>query len=247
MSKRLKTLLRSILLVAGITGISYGQIPLTGMVADSTTMLSLQNVNISVQGKMSLTVSDLRGYFSIDVSEADTLVFSIVGYNTKVLPVEEVQKAVVIFLSEENKVLPSIMIEDRKIIPWLPKLPAESPWKNSTNDISATEIPGFRGIQTFGPGYVFSGPISRFSKYEKERKKLKKIQEENYHARNYVEIVNAPEVKGKIMKDYDFTEEDYYRLLAVFNEKNKDIIYRLEANELIALLLIFYAENADKK
>jgi hypothetical protein len=54
-------------------------------------------------------------------------------------------------------------------------------------------------------------------------------------------------VKGKIMEEHDLTEDEYYRLLAKFNEKNKDIIYALDGTDVIALLLIFYAGNAGKK
>jgi hypothetical protein len=127
------------------------------------------------------------------------------------------------------------------------KLPPESPWKNPTNSRGFTETPGFQGVQSFGPGYVSKGPISRFSKYERERKKLIKVREENYKSRHYADLVNAPEVKGKIMEDHNLTEDEYYRLLAKFNEKNKDIIYALDGTDVIALLLIFYAENAKKK
>jgi hypothetical protein len=233
-------------LLASATGV-IAQKPVTGTLTDSLTRQPLYNVNITVKNSNTGTVSDIRGYFSIYANDADTLVFSSVGYKPKRLNVREVRELFVIFLAEENKVLSPIVIEDKQILPWLPKLPPESPWQNSTADKSFTEAPGFRGVQTFGPGYILPGPISRFSKYEKERKKLKKTKEENYQSRNYVQTVNDPEVKGEIMKEYNLTEERYYMLLALFNEQNKDIIYQLEVNDLIALLLIFYAENADKK
>jgi hypothetical protein len=229
-----------------ITG-RNAQTTVTGTLADSLTRQPLYNVNVINQNSGQGTVSDIHGSFSIRAHELDTLVFTRVGYRSIILPVKQLRELFVIFLSEENKVLSPVVIEDKEIIPWLPKLPAESPWQNSTADESFTEAPGFRGVQTFGPGYILPGPISRFSKYEKERKKLKKLKEENYRSQNYVQVVNDPEVKGKIMKEYNLTEDRYYTLLAVFNEKNKDVIYQLEANDLIALLIIFYAENADKK
>ena len=70
---------------------------------------------------------------------------------------------------------------------------------------------------------------------------------ENSKSRGYAELVNAPDVKDKIMKDYALTEEEYYRLLAIFNEKNKDIIYELDSKDLISVLFSFYAENTKKK
>jgi hypothetical protein len=223
------------------------QTPVTGTLVDSASRQTLYNVNVINKNSGLGTVSDIHGYFSIKAVDSDTLLFSSVGYISKTLRVKQIRELFVIFLSEENKVLSPIVIEDKQVLPWLPKLPPESPWKNPTADKDFTEAPGFRGVQTFGPGYILPGPISRFSKYERERKKLKKTKEENYQSRNYVQIVNDPEVKGKIMKDNNLTEERYYTLLAAFNEKNKDVIYQLESNDLIALLVIFYAENAGKK
>lgn len=241
--------LRALLLLAFVLAMAdhaCAQVTLTGMVADSATMQPMLDVNITIKRSGKGTVSDARGYFSLDANGTDTLIFSRVGYYTKVRPVKWVKEVVIIFLTEEHKTLQPVVIESETLMPWLKKLPPESPWKNPTLNKSFTETPGFQGLQTFGPGYVMSGPISRFSKYEKERKKLKVVQRENYKARNYVDIVNDPEVKDKIIKDYNLTEEEYYRLLAIFNEKNKDIIYELQSSELIPLLFMFYGENSKK-
>jgi hypothetical protein len=226
--------------------VSAAQSVLRGMIADSASMQALPNVNIYAKKSGRGTVSDIRGAFVLQASDGDSVVFSRVGYYTKVLPVAWVKEAVIIFLKEESKMLKPVEIKDATELIWLPKLPSESPWNNPTSHKRFSETPGFQGIQTFGPGYVIKGPFSRFSKHEKEKEKLRKLQEENYRARNYVSLVNDLQVKGRIMTDYQLTEERFYELLAKFNEKNKDIIYQLEGDELVALLLRFYAENSNK-
>jgi len=230
----------------GLPILCSGQVILRGIVVDSSSMQALPNVNIVVKTTGPGTVSDIRGYFELKVGEQDTIVFSRVGYFKKMLTARAVNHIVVIFLKEERRLLDEVEIEDKKPLSWLPVIPAESSWKNPTLNKVFTETPGFQGIQTFGPGYVFKGVFSQFSKEEKEKKKLIKIKEENYRARNYVSLVNDPEVKGRIMKDYLLSEDDYYRILARFNEKNRDIIYRLEEHEVIALLLVFFSENVLK-
>ncbi len=217
------------------------------MVADSATMLPLPNINIRSKAGGHITVSDIRGHFELNVSDNDTLIFSSVGYYTRKVSVNKLREAGIVFMTEEHKTLKAIEISGNDLLPYLKKIPPESPWQNPTQNRNFLETPGFQGIQTFGPGYVMKGPISRFSKYEKERKKLKTVRKQNYEAKDYVAIVNSPEVKDSIMKDYDLTEKEYYDLLAEFNEKNKDIIYQLEANELTAILLIFYGKNAKRK
>jgi hypothetical protein len=220
---------------------------LHGMVADSATMLPLPNINIKSQKSSQITVSDIRGHFEINISDTDTLFFSSVGYQTKAVSAQRLREAGIVFLTEAQKMLKTIEITGDVLLPYLKKIPPENPWRNPTQNKNFTETPGFQGIQTFGPGYVLKGPISRFSKYERERKKLKKVQQQNYASRDYVTIVNSPEVKDRIMRDYELSEEEYFRMLAVFNEKNKDIIYQLQENELISILLMFYGENTKKK
>lgn len=239
-----------IILIVGILTFgksSYAQTILHGMVADSATMLPLPNINIRSKAEGHITVSDIRGHFEMIAMDMDTLILSSVGYYTKKISVKKLREAGIVFLTEEHKTLNPVEIRGDVLLPYLKKIPPESPWQNPTQNKDFTETPGFQGVQTFGPGYVMKGPISRFSKYEKERKKLKTLQKQNYETKDYVSIVNSAEVKDRIIEDYNLTETEYYDLLAIFNEKNKDIIYQLEANELISILLIFYGENAKKK
>ena len=240
-SIRLK--LVAILITLPLAG--YSQEWIHGMVADSATLAPLPNVNIQVQYRKQGTVSDERGYFKLLVAPSDTLSFSMVGYFSKKYSVKKVKEVVVIYLAQEQKMLKPVVIDANVLIPGLDKMKVKSSWRNPTMDY--VQVPGFQGIQTFGPGYVMSGVISRHSKYEKERSKLKVVKAENEKAKGYIEIVNSPEVKDKIMQDYSLTEADYFRLLAIFNEKNRDIILRLQEQELISMLLVFYSENAKKK
>ena len=59
-------------------------------------------------------------------------------------------------------------------------------------------------------------------------------------------MVNGPEVKDSLMAKYGLSEEQFYQLLARFNQKNGDFIYKLEGYEVIPLLLQFFADEAKK-
>jgi hypothetical protein len=224
-----------------------GQQMISGMVADSATMQPMMNVNVKVRNATQVAVTDFRGFFTIQANDFDTLIFSRVGYFTKQKQARVIKDVVVVFLTEQTNLLKTITIDAEHTVPWLPKLKPTSPYRNNTYDQRTLNMPGFQGFQTFGPGIVIGGPFSRFSKPVKEKKKLHIVQEENYKARNYVEIVNDTTVKNKIMRENHITEEEYFKLLAIFNEKNKDIIYELEPNELISILMLFYSENTRKK
>jgi hypothetical protein len=229
------------LLFWGIAHVSSAQVLLMGMVADSASMQALPNVNIVSKKTSQNTVSNIRGSFKLTTSADDTIVFSRVGYITKELAVARVKEVVIIFLKEEHRMLRAVEIEEKKPFPWVEHI-TPSPWRNSTNSNSFAETPGFQGIQTFGPGYIFKMPGSGFKKEARDRKRLQEVQQENDYARDYIHTVNGPEVKGRIMEDYGLSEEEFYRLLAMFNEKNKDFIYKLETHEVLPLLFNFYAD-----
>ena len=90
-------------------------------------------------------------------------------------------------------------------------------------------------------------PGSGFKKEARARKKLKEIEAENDKAKDYISMVNGPEIKGMLMKEYGLSEEQFYEILARFNQKNGDFIYKLEWREVLPLLLQFFADEAEKR
>lgn len=221
---------------------AFGQTLVTGMVADSASFAPLTAVSIQVKGKTHGAISDARGFFKIQVSESDTLLFSMVGYNSKMLSVARLRTSPVVYLAEETRMLKTIEINADVLIPGLDQMKIEN-WQNPSLGFSKT--PGFQGIETFGPGYVMRGGGDLNG--DREKRKLKEIQKINDKAGIYIELVNSDEVKGKFMKDFSLTEDEYYRLLATFNQKNQDIIYELGKEEVTSLLFRFFSENINKK
>lgn len=226
-----------------MTDSAIGQITLRGMVLDSASMFSLAYVNITIKNTGPGTVSDIRGSFELKAGEKDTIVFSRVGYQTRMLPAEAVNRLVLIFMKEETRMLDEVEIKDNRPS-WLPTPPPISPWQNPTFSRLFSEMPGFQGIQTFGPGYVLKMPGSGFKKEARAKERLRQLEEENDKARDYIHMVNGPEIKGELMEKYGLSEKQFYELLARFNEKNGDFIYKLEGHEVIPLLFDFFADEA---
>lgn len=224
-------------------GSVVAQVTLRGMVLDTTSGFSLPYVNITIKNTGPGTVSDIRGSFELKAGEKDTIVFSRVGYQTRMLPSLAVKSLVLIFMKEETRTLDTVEITDGRPA-WLPLPPPISPWQNNTLNRRFTDTPGFQGIQTFGPGHVFKMPGSGFRKEARARARLRQVEAENDKAKDYIHMVNGPEIKGKLMEKYGLSEERFYELLAQFNQKNGSFIYRLEGHEVIPLLLEFFAEEA---
>ncbi len=243
MLRRFQVLAMIVLL--GSPMLTSAQVTINAMVADSATLKPIAFVTVRIDKSYRGTITNEQGYFAMDVSENDSLNFSIVGYYSKKVGVAEIRKASVVYLTQAIQMLKTIEFTGRiDISAVLPKLDAESAYRNTTTpQTQRPEVLGFQGIQTFGPGYVSSfGDL----KPSKEEKKLEKIKKENAAAKGYVALVNDPEVKDKLMKDYNLTEQQYFDHLANFNQKNKEFIYDLDDTDVVQLIFRYFAEHVKK-
>jgi hypothetical protein len=241
MTRTAKLLFVCIFLLASV--LSWGQVTLRALVADSASLKPIAFVTVRLVNTYRGTITNEQGYFAMDAAATDTLSFSIVGYHSKKVSAREIQTTSVVYLSQSVSMLKTIEFTGTiDIGSMLPKLDEESVYRNPTQN-QRMEIPGFQGLQTFGPGYV-----SRFGdlKPSKEEKKLERVKKENQKAKGYVTLVNDPEVKDKLMKDYSLTETQYYNHLAAFNQKNKEFIYDLDDSEVVRLIFLYFLENVKK-
>lgn len=243
MFRRAKPVIASLLLLAPV--LSWGQVTLRALVADSASLKPIAYVAVRLNNTYRGTITNEQGYFALDASEKDTLTFSIVGYKSKKVSAQEILKNSVVYLSQSVSQLQTIEFRGNiNISSMLPKLDAESAYQNATTPQNQRpEVLGFQGFQTFGPGYIARGGDLKPSK---EERKLEKIKKENVAAKGYVALVNDPEVKDKLMKEYSLTESQYYDHLAKFNQKNKDFIYHLEDDEVVRLIFLYFLENGKK-
>src|SRR5688572_10055830 len=91
-----------IFLLLGCLSVSgFAQGIYKGMVADSASLQPMPDVNIRIKGRNVGIASDIKGYFSIQAKESDTLITSMVGYFTKVYPVRKLRESMIIYLTEQ--------------------------------------------------------------------------------------------------------------------------------------------------
>src|SRR5688500_15794695 len=83
----------------------------TGIVVDSASLTALPSVNIQVKNTGRGTMSDERGNFSIAASWADTLLFTLVGYQSLELPLATYEAGMV-RLSERYTLLKAVTIDE---------------------------------------------------------------------------------------------------------------------------------------
>jgi CarboxypepD_reg-like domain len=211
---------------------SLGQKLIKGIVVDSTSLTNLPGVNVKIKNTNRGTSTNSSGIFTLMVTESDTLVFSSVGYAKVVLPVYLDDETMFVRMREESILLREVIIKDLGFR--INQKYVKSPTLTTTKPLKAGS--------TGGVGVNFA----YFTKLEKEKRKLVRIMADNEKVKIYLDVVNDPDVKAEILNRFAISEDRFYELLAVFNEKNKEITYSANSALILNSLFSFY-ENATIK
>lgn len=187
-----------------------------GIVVDSASMNALPSVNVIIKNTVRGTTTDAEGSFSIRASRNDTLVFSLVGYETVELPLLAYE-AGVIRMTQKYTLLKAVTIDEYR---------AGNLYEGMFDDRNA-------GLQRRIPFFV--------SKAKKEKIKVQALREENLRVKTYIDVVvNDSTMKKRMMETYSLTEAEYYDVLTAFNEKHHRVMYYLTPAELISLINTFF-------
>lgn len=190
-----------------------------GMVVDSATFSALPYVNIRIKGTNRGTSADANGKFAIQATRKDTLLISLVGYDSLIIPLYDWETSVV-RMTENITMLQTITIRSTSLDPYQGMFDEQ----NTIRDNRKNKF--------------------YFSRERKEKNKISWLLQDNLMAKTYVDlIINNPETKTNLMKQYHLTEDQYYKTLERFNEKNYRVMYYLTAGELLTLVNNFFARD----
>jgi hypothetical protein len=215
------------------TTLCFSQKLIKGIVVDSATLNNISGVNVKVKNTNRGTSTNAEGIFTIVATEKDTLVFSFVGYSKVMQRVYLEDETMFVRLKEESLLLKEVIIKDIGF--HLNQKYTKSPTLTSTKPLKAGSSGGI------GVNFAY------FSKLEKEKRKLVKVMADNENVRIYLSIVNDPDVKSDIMERYTISEEKFYDLLSMYNEKNKQIMYSANSGLILNSLLSFFQNQTAKK
>jgi hypothetical protein len=207
-----------------IATVSYGQTIIRGMVVDSASFHALPYVNVHVKGTLRGTTTDVKGSFSLQATELDTLIFTLVGYRTLEYPLFAYEPSM-IRMAEQPTVLAPVTIHDSRI--------SANPYEGMFDDQNAR-------LKKRIPFY--------YHKTRKDKIKAANWREEVARVQTYVDVViNDPDTKNELIKKYTLSEKEYYDLMALFNEKHYRVMYYLTKGELISLINQFFDAYAPWK
>lgn len=193
-----------------------------GMVVDSASFSPLPFVNIRVQGTTLGTSTDSHGKFSIHATRGDTLLITLVGYDSVIIPLYDWETSV-IRMTENITMLQTVTIRATPLDPYQGMFDEQNAFRDSRKN------------------------RFYFSRDRKQKNKIGWLLEDNLLAKTYVDlIINNPDTKSNLIKKYKLDEEQYYKTLERFNEKNYRVMYYLTAGELLTLLNNFFAREWTK-
>jgi CarboxypepD_reg-like domain len=194
-----------------------------GIIVDSATFNPLPYVNIKIKNTFRGTNTDTQGNFSVLASRKDTLIISLVGYQTIVLPLWDWEPSM-IRMAESNILLKTVTIYATPIDPY------QGMFDEQNAQLAARKNRFY------------------YSRQKKEKRRVGWLREDNLRVKTYVDVViNDPETKERLMREHALTEVEYYAVLAKFNEKNYTVMYYLTAGELSSLLNRFFEQSAPEK
>jgi hypothetical protein len=220
---------------------------LSGTVRDSSTYQVLSYVNVQHNTGKIITASDIHGFFSLRARVGDTLVFTRLGYQPYLFVPKENEWDLNIRLVETVRMLKDVTIygnfeihgndQIQKSIregAAIESAPFQNPTQKPGNDYT---------VQTFGPGYTFSGPFSKFSKDEVEKRKLQMVMLEQKRTSVYREVIHSEQVKEYLSQIFSLTEADYHKKLEAFAIKYPGAENLTTRKEVIDMLVVFFAQK----
>ncbi|HZY82709.1 MAG TPA: carboxypeptidase-like regulatory domain-containing protein [Cyclobacteriaceae bacterium] len=220
------TVTRLIVLAQLLTVAGYAQTfeTIKGIVADSATHRPIQFVNVVIKNTNRGVATDEKGYFALQASPTDTLLFSYVGYKTLEFSLVDWEPSVIL-MPEQIRMLNPVIVKDA---------PLADPYEHLFDE----ENIRLKNSQKTIPFY--------YPRDKKEKIKIERAKKEAVRVKHYVDLmVKDDKVKNYLMKKHKLNEDEYYAILTRFNEKNYAIMYYLTDSELLSLLYRFYEAESD--
>jgi hypothetical protein len=197
------------------------QILFKGMVVDSITVESLPGVHVKLKNGTHGVITDPQGIFTIKAKQTDTLVITLIGYQALELPLLLEEDVLIIRLREHVKMLREVTIQSTRL---------------QANTVTRTTRTPPKPISSATP---YSSPFDYFSKWQREKRKLLKLIRENDRTITYLQVVSDQEIREDLMERFELSEEQYYRLLAKFNEQSNHIQYETNPEKVVQALKSF--------
>ena len=200
-----------------IAGQSFAQSSYSGNVIDAWDKKYLEGVEVSISGK-GKTVTNARGYFSIQAFLGDTLTLTFPGFIERKQTLGE-EKFFLLELQDRARLLPTFQV---KAEPYRfrfrdGKLTLVENEEYTEQKLSQ-EITG--GVDKFSPNPNFTiyGPISYFTKRNRQLREYEEKLDWLRRRAGYLEVIDSDSVRAELMEKYQLDRAQWDQLIIRFNE-----------------------------
>lgn len=237
----------AVLLILCSAQVSMGQtIYLAGYARDSTTFDLLPYVTIHTHKGEPVAAANENGYFSFRINPGDTIVFTRLGYKPVKVAPTVTSWDMNVMLPETVRVLDQVVIYDKYIIhghEQIQKSLKEDAAQGSSQFKNQTQTPGINTnmIQTFGPGMVITGALSKLLGTDGERRKVSANKAELIRTQVYYEVMQSMQVKEYLIGLLGLTEDEYFKKLEKFKVDFPTAVYLQSREEIIRLMVESFA------
>jgi hypothetical protein len=215
-----------------IASTAQSNLTVSGIVLDSTTFQALPFVAVQVKGKPIGISTTENGTFTVSCAQGDTLVFTRLGYKPVLLKITKTNDRLKIMLAEDTKMLRDVTVygdyEIKGIDDWKKDLPPNTQIQLKKQTLE----PPPNEVAVFGPGITIG--LGGKDKTKNKRDELSRTE-------TYRKTISDPETKKQLISLYNLTEEQYNKKLERFNEENPDVFYLTSAQEIITMMIQFFA------
>ena len=221
---------------------SYSQ-EVSGKVLDGRGKSGIAWVKVDNTRSGKFTYTDHEGKFAALAEEGDTLVFSFKNFHSKSITVpENLEEPLVVYLEFDAVELPEVFVMEKNQntsiqLHGIPKVdPDHVPIRPGQVVVGATE--------DYRPGVALAGPISYFSKSEKNKRNYRKSEELREAQKDYLEVIRSDSMRSEIMHHFVLKREQYDSLLILFNAANLQHQFRDMEKERVERLLFYFVNDA---
>lgn len=218
---------------------------LEGRVLDGQGKSGIAWVKVNNIRSGKFTYTDHEGRFTTLSEAGDTLVFSRKNFHsdTIVMP-QDHSGSLIVYLEFDAIELPEVYVTEKN--------ENTSIQLHGIKKVDPNHVPIRPGQVVVGatkdyePGAVLAGPISYFSKSEKNKRKFEKAEELREAQQDYLEVVRSDSMRNEITRHFSLTDKKYDSLLILFNAANLHHQFRNMERERVEQLLFYFMNDAVK-
>lgn len=203
-----------------------------GIVLDSTNFQPLPSVAVQIKSKAIGISTSENGAFNILCNRGDTLVFTRLGYKPFLLRITQPSDRLRIMLAEDTRMLKDVTVYGDYDINGIDDWKKDLPPNTQIQLKKQTLEPPPNEVAVFGPGITIG--LGGKDKTKNKRDELSRTE-------TYRKTISDPETKKKLIELYNLTEEQYNKKLERFSEENPDVFYLTSSEEIITMMIQFFA------